>query len=68
MIVFIDTNLILDVMLRNSDFFNESNAVLDTAILPQTNNRCAPASIFCKICKNFHENLQKKSKRNRYTL
>ena len=28
MIVFIDTNLILDVMLENPDFFDESNAVL----------------------------------------
>ena len=29
MIVFIDTNLILDVMLENSDFYEESNAVLE---------------------------------------
>ena len=28
MIVFVDTNLILDVMLENSDFYEESNAVL----------------------------------------
>ncbi len=28
MIVFIDTNLVLDVMLENTDFYNESNSVL----------------------------------------
>ncbi|WP_296329793.1 PIN domain-containing protein [uncultured Treponema sp.] len=28
MIVFLDTNLVLDVMLANSDFYDESNAVL----------------------------------------
>ena len=28
MIVFIDTNLVLDVMLGNSDFYDESNSVL----------------------------------------
>lgn len=28
MIVFIDTNIILDVMLANADFYDESNAVL----------------------------------------
>lgn len=28
MIVFIDTNLVLDVMLANKDFYDESNAVL----------------------------------------
>ena len=28
MIVFIDTNLILDVMLENADFYDESNSVL----------------------------------------
>ena len=28
MIVFIDTNLVLDVMLENSEFYDESNDVL----------------------------------------
>lgn len=28
MIIFIDTNLVLDVMLGNTDFYDESNSVL----------------------------------------